>query len=160
MAHELKAVEYNIKVLFDTKKLSSDPFQFQVDGGPISEDFVLEINKNVGVFRFYLQTLTEDLEHLGTLATSPLQWLTAAGTSAPMPPCFYFQREGDSKMTLIDLNGIEIPDKVTFNFEVAVVYKGRTYTSPDPTIINVQPPPVQPMKPVVKPAQAGELRVS
>lgn len=144
MPSELKAVEYIVKVLFDVTKLDSDPFQFQVDGGPIEDDFRLEIASNVAVIRLYLQTLTQDPECQGTFTTNPLQWLNAAGTAAPMPPCFYGNRESDTKMTLIDLNSIKIPDQVAFNFEVGVVFNGRTYTSPDPTIINVQPPPVPP----------------
>ena len=160
MDNEIKAVEHTVRIIFDPKRLKEDPFTFQVDAGPVEEDFSIEVHANVAVILFYLQTLTEDLQHEASLATSPIQWLTPAGSAAPMPASFFLRRDGDSQMTLIDLNGVDIPhDKVTFNFEIAVVYKGRTYTSPDPTIVNVQPPPPEDGGVKTKPRPA-ELMVS
>lgn len=160
MPTALTAIDYNVKILFDTAKLNTDPFLFQVDNGPIQQDFSLEIDTNIAVIHFYLLTLTENLEHLGSLATGPIQWLSATGSASPMPATFFLRRQGESQMTLIDLNDVETSGKVTFNFEIAVVYRGRTYTSPDPTIVNVQPPPVPSSTIAVTPSRNDEAMVS
>jgi hypothetical protein len=146
MATELKAVRHDITILFDPAALATDPFSYQIDGGPVEEDFRIEVRSNLAVFDFFLRTQTSTPQgSLASFATSPLQWLSASLTPTPMPGAFFFQRDNDLSMTLINLNSVEIPDeKFSFNFEIGVVYQGRTYTSADPTIINVQPPPPAP----------------
>lgn len=146
MGTELTAVQYNVTIRFDPAKLDTDPFSYQIDNGPIDEDFKIEVKSNLAVFDFVLWTLTSDPHSaVGRLTTDPLQWLSSSQDPIPRPASFFLSRSTDLTMTLVNLNTVEIPDeKFSFNFEIGVVYQGRTYHSADPTIINVQPPPPVP----------------
>jgi hypothetical protein len=144
MPTELKAVEHVIEILFDTAHLATDPFTYRVDDDKPSPSFKITVGANVAVFRFFLTTTGDPLVQ-GVLGTSPIQWLSSAGTPTTLPSSFFSQRTDDLNMILMNLNEVAEPGElVSFNFEIAVVYQGRTYTSPDPTIINVQPPPTTP----------------
>lgn len=139
MATDLKTVEHVIQILFNTTSLTN-PFLYRIDDAKEpTPTFSLKIEANTAVLRFYLTTVGgPDIS--AVLGTNPIQWLSPAGTPTPLPSSFFSQRTDDLNMILMNLNQVTL-EPITFNLEFAVVYQGRTYTSPDPTIINVQPPP-------------------
>ena len=147
MANELKAVEHTVEVIFDPAPLTVDPFTYRLDGGKASPILSCLVGANLALFRFSLTTKGDPADG-AVLTSNPIQWLSSSRMPISMPSSFFFQRTNDLDMIVVNLNqvtetGVEVP----FGFEIAVIYQGRTHTSPDPTIINVQPPPATPETP-------------
>lgn len=142
MAKDLKAKKYEIDVIFDAALAAAglDPFSYKGDVNGIGKDFQLLIDQNLGWIDFHLKMKRGEGDQDGVFTTDVLQWLSAEGKPIPAPDSFAVQRSTDDLATLININRVELKDsQVTFNFELGVVYKGKTFTSPDPTIINVDP---------------------
>lgn len=131
MAKEIKAKKFEVEVLFDPAKISTDPFSYKVDG-VLSDDFKLTVDVPLGWFELTLQQGSG-----ASFTTTPVQWVF---NLAPIstPASFTVQRNNQLKITILNINRAG-QEPQTFGFEIAVMYQGKTYTSPDPTIINVDP---------------------
>lgn len=74
---------------------------------------------------------------------SHVQWKDSAGMPAANPSCLAVQRQNDHVISIVDVNGeiSHLDEEKAFSFFVSVLYESRMYSSPDPTIINREPPP-------------------
>ncbi|MFL6194734.1 MAG: hypothetical protein ACJ75H_11225 [Thermoanaerobaculia bacterium] len=142
MAKDLKAKKYEIDVLFDAALAAAglDPFSYKGDIEGKGKDFQLLIDQNLGWIDLHLKTQNAKDDAAAVFSTGVIQWLSPQGTPDPTPVSFAVQRSADDLATLVNINRVELKgSQVTFNFEIGVVYRGKTFTSPDPTIINVDP---------------------
>lgn len=138
MSNELKAKQYHVDVIFDPELAipGGDPFSY---GGDVEgKTFSITVDSNLAWFELHLKTKSGDQDAVFT--TVVVQWLTPQREPMKTPEAFAVQRTGNDQATILNMNRVAVEgDVVSFNFEIGVVYKGRTYTSPDPTIINVDP---------------------
>ena len=140
MAQEIKAEKFQTTVIFDASKIgTSDPFTFAGDGvSPDGEDFTISVQTPLAMISLEAKTVNGDSTAVFT--TSSIQWLDPEGFPITTPTALFVQRTTPLHVTLLSVNRAKVANE-QFNMEVSVVYKGRTYTSPDPTIINVAEPP-------------------
>lgn len=131
MAKEIKAKKFDVDVIFDPDKISSDPFSYVIDGVS-SEDFTIKLDVPLGWFELTLKQGPG-----ASFTTTPIQWIFNQ-SPIPTPTSFNVQRNNQLKVTILNINQAG-QEPLTFGFEIAVMYQGKTYTSPDPTIINVDP---------------------
>ncbi len=130
----ITAQKSRITVKFDPSQIGTNPFSYELDGKPLEGSvFEIFVDKELAILTFRLTTVGGGAQ--AAFTTSPLQWLSAAETPVPLPPGLSVLRNSDEDVTVLDVNSV-IVGQVDFPFEVGVVYKGKTYTSPDPTIIN------------------------
>jgi hypothetical protein len=143
MAEKLSAEKYEIDVIFDVAKAmtGADPFSYAGDVNGSGKDFRLKIRQNLAWIDFNLKVVNGFGSELVGFTTNVFQWLSPGKKPIPTPiHSFNAQRHGDDLATLINTNRVAVKgDEVDFNFEIGVVLQGKTFTSPDPTIINVDP---------------------
>jgi hypothetical protein len=140
-AQEIKAEKFQTTVIFDAEKITTgDPFTFAGDGAsPDGADFTIEVKTPLAQIGLGVTTLNGG-GSFAVFSTSAVQWLDAAGNPISIPSSLFLQRNNGLQLTILSVNRAVVADE-QFNMEIAVVYNGRTYTSPDPTIINVAEPP-------------------
>jgi len=132
MSKEIKADKYEIEVIFTPEKISTDPFTYRVDGGEEKDSFELEVRVPLAWVELKLREGTG-----AAFTTTPIQWIFDQAP-VPTPPQFSVQRRNKLEIMILNINEAG-QEKQRFGFEIAVMYQGKTYTSPDPTIINVDP---------------------
>lgn len=132
MANEIKAKKYEVEVIFTPERIASDPFSYKVDGGIEKEDFEIHVDVPLAWIELKLRQGTG-----ASFTTTPIQWIFNE-MPIPAPPQLSVQRRNELDVTILNINEAGLETQ-SFHFEVAVMYKGKTYTSPDPTIINVDP---------------------
>jgi hypothetical protein len=141
MAKDLKAKKYEIDVIFDAALAVAglDPFSYKGDVEGLGKDFNLQISQSLAWIDFHLKLKNTVNDQEVVFTTDVVQWISPDGKPVPIPESFAVQRNEEDLATLVNINRVDTPGELTFNFEIGVVYKGRTFTSPDPTIINVDP---------------------
>jgi hypothetical protein len=141
MAQEIKAEKFQTTVVFDASKIAAggNPFSFSGDGASEGgEDFTIPVKTPLALIGLDVKTFNGD--GFAVFTTSSIQWLDSEGFPISTPAPLFVQRSNPLQLTLVSVNRARVADE-RFNMEIGVVYKGRTYTSPDPTIINVAEPP-------------------
>lgn len=133
MAMEIKAEKYEIEVIFTPENISTDPFTYRVDGGGEQPDFKLRVDVPLAWIELKLKSREE-----AAFTTSPIQWIWNQ-LPAPKPPQFSVQRRNQLEVMILNINEAGTEPQ-TFGIEISVMYQGKTYTSPDPTIVNTEPP--------------------
>lgn len=140
MAQEIKAEKFQTTVIFDASKIGAgDPFSFAGDGASEGgKSFTISVKAPLALIGLDVKTLNG--EGFAVFTTSSIQWLDSEGFPISTPAPLFVQRSNPLQLTLVSVNRSRVADE-RFNMEIGVVYNGRTFTSPDPTIINVAEPP-------------------
>ena len=137
MAKDIKAKKYSVEVIFNPDHIATDPFSYVVDGLP-GEEFTITVDVPLAWIELTLRQGPG-----ASFTTMPIQWIFD-DSPIPTPPAFAVQRNNQLKVTILNINQAG-QEPLTFGFEIAVMYQGKTYTSTDPTIINVDPPQEVPL---------------
>ena len=97
------------------------------------EHFPLQSPAGISLITFTLDNLSG-----AKLASNPIQWVQDGGP-VELPPWFVVHRFNDYYFTLWNFNSV--PEQVSYEFEIFVIFQGSFFSTKDPTIIN--DPPVE-----------------